>query len=132
MIYTCDPGHVARGSLSRECLLGGKWSGSEPTCEFVDCSDPPELINGGYELLDSRTTYAAEVRYTCGDDFTIRGETSVRCEANGKWTRAETQCDIIKCPPPRAPNGGRVSGSDQSQLSISYLLTNHNSVSHTY
>ena len=40
MIYTCEPGHVARGSLSRECLLGGTWSGSEPTCEFVDCDDP--------------------------------------------------------------------------------------------
>ena len=110
VIYTCDPGHVARGSLSRECLLGGEWSGSEPTCEFVDCADPPELLNGQAELLDSRTTYGASVEYTCGDDYTLRGEDSIRCEANGKWTRAVTSCDIIKCPAPRAPNGGRVSG----------------------
>ena len=110
VIYTCDPGHVARGSLSRECLLGGKWSGSEPRCEFVDCSEPPELVNGLHELLDGRTTYGADILYTCGDDYNLIGETKIRCEANGKWTRAVTRCEIIKCPAPRAPNGGRVSG----------------------
>ena len=110
VIYTCDPGHVARGSLSRECLLGGTWSGSEPTCEFVDCADPPELVNGRQELLDRRTTYGAVASFTCGDDYNLVGETKIRCEANGKWTRTKTRCEIIKCPAPRAPNGGRVSG----------------------
>ena len=110
VIYTCEPGHVARGSLSRECLLGGEWSGSEPTCEFVDCEDPSELVNGRHELLDRRTTYGAEARYACGDDYNLVGETKIRCEADGKWTRTKTRCEIIKCPAPRAPNGGRVSG----------------------
>lgn len=110
VIYTCQPGHVARGSLSRECLLGGEWSGSEPSCDFVDCRDPPELLNGDVELLDRRTTYGAEVRYSCGDDYIMKGETERRCEANGRWTKAKTECKIINCPAPRAPTGGRVSG----------------------
>ena len=110
VIYTCEAGHVARGSLSRECLLGGAWSGSEPSCEFVDCGAPPELVHGAAELVDSRTTYSAGVTYTCGDDYNLTGETKIRCEADGKWTRAKTECEIIKCPAPRAPNGGRVSG----------------------
>ena len=38
------------------------------------------------------------------------GETERRCEANGRWTKAKTSCQIIKCPAPRAPTGGRVSG----------------------
>ncbi len=33
-----------------------------------------------------------------------------RCEANGKWSKATVECRIIKCPTPRAPSGGRVSG----------------------
>ena len=110
VIYTCAPGHVARGSLSRECLLGGEWSGSEPSCEFVDCGNPDELLNGNFELLDGRTTYDAEVTYSCTDDYNVVGETKIRCEANGRWTRARTKCEIIKCRPPRQPSGGRVSG----------------------
>jgi len=110
VIYTCRPGHVARGALSRECLLGGRWSGSKPSCEFVDCGNPDELLNGQVELLDSRTTYDAEVRYSCSDDYNMAGDTTRRCEANSRWTRAQTECEIIKCDAPRAPNGGRVSG----------------------
>ena len=101
---------MARGSLSRECLLGGEWSGSEPSCDFVDCGDPEQLLNGKYEALDGRTTYDAEVAYTCTDDYNVVGETKIRCAANGRWTRARTRCEIIKCRPPRQPSGGRVSG----------------------
>ena len=110
VIYTCEEGHVARGSLSRECLLGGQWSGSQPTCQFVDCGQPPDLLHGSHELTDGRTTYGAQLRFSCGDDYNLKGETRLQCEANGKWTRARTECEIIKCPAPRAPNGGRVSG----------------------
>ena len=76
LIYTCSVGHVARGSLSRECQLGGVWSGSgtPPACEFVDCGQPPELLNGSFEMLSGRTTYAAEIRYTCGEDYNISGD----------------------------------------------------------
>ena len=110
VIYTCRPGHVARGSLSRECLLGGEWSGSEPSCDFVDCGNPKDLPNGDFEMLDRRTTYDAEVTYKCSDDYKVVGETKIRCEANGRWTRAKIKCEIIKCRPPRQPSGGRVSG----------------------
>ena len=76
----------------------------------MDCQQPPDLVNGRYELLDGRTTYGAEASYSCGDDYNLVGETKIRCEADGKWTRTKTRCEIIKCPAPRAPNGGRVSG----------------------
>ena len=33
--YKCKEGHKASGSLSRECLQGGLWSGSPPRCEFL-------------------------------------------------------------------------------------------------
>ena len=43
MVYECEEGHMPSGSLSRECLEGGRWSGSPPKCTYVDCGDPPEL-----------------------------------------------------------------------------------------
>ena len=78
LIYTCGPGHVASGSLSRECQLGGTWSGTEPVCTFVDCGSPEELVNGSFELVDGRTTYGAEIKYTCGADYTVSGDTTRR------------------------------------------------------
>ena len=43
MVYECEEGHMPSGSLSRECLEGGRWSGSPPKCTYVDCGDPPQL-----------------------------------------------------------------------------------------
>ena len=43
MVYECEEGHMPSGSLSRECLEGGRWSGSPPKCTYVDCGDTPEL-----------------------------------------------------------------------------------------
>ncbi len=67
--YTCHEGYRASGSLSRECQLGGRWSGSEPKCTFVDCGDPPKLVDGRAQLLDGRTSFGAEAEYTCDEDF---------------------------------------------------------------
>ena len=67
---------MASGSLSRECKLGGDWSGTQPVCKFVDCGNPPELVNGEYELVNGRTTYGAEITYSCGADYTISSDKS--------------------------------------------------------
>ena len=38
------------------------------------------------------------------------GDTLKKCEVTGSWSRNILTCDIIECPQPRAPSGGRVSG----------------------
>jgi hypothetical protein len=38
------------------------------------------------------------------------GDTVKKCEVTGSWSRSILTCDIIACPQPRAPSGGRVSG----------------------
>ena len=52
-------------------------------------------------------------------DYNIRsssgnGLARRKCESNGRWSRDEIACDIIECPVPRAPAGGRVSGYDRT------------------
>ena len=47
-------------------------------CQFVDCGSPPELENGEVELVDGRTTYGAEMRYSCGPDYNLSGDTTRR------------------------------------------------------
>lgn len=127
LIYTCHEGHKASGSMSRECELGGKWSGITPKCEFVDCGDAPAVKNADVQLLDGRTSFGAEVEYSCGADYILSGNSKKTCDASGQWTRSEISCNIIECPPPRAPNGGRVSGYNteiHSKIEFS-CLTGH-------
>ena len=44
----------------------------------MDCGSPPELENGEVELVDGRTTYGAEMRYSCGPDYNLSGDTTRR------------------------------------------------------
>ena len=37
--YTCQEGHILKGSPNRTCENGGQWSGQPPICEFFDCGD---------------------------------------------------------------------------------------------
>ena len=109
MVYECEEGHMASGSLSRECLEGGRWSGSPPKCTYVDCGDPPRLEDGKSVLVDGRTSFGASAEYTCDADYLIRPSSPAvarrKCESNGRWSRNEIACDIIECPVPRAPAG---------------------------
>jgi CUB/sushi domain-containing protein len=134
LIYTCHEGHRPMGSLSRECQLGGQWSGTTPKCQFVDCSDPPKLENAEVQMPDGRATFGAIAVYKCSEDYNLRGTTGVEdgkatrtCEANGKWSDFDAACEIISCPAPKSPTGGRVSGFDtavHSQIEFS-CLTGH-------
>jgi hypothetical protein len=110
VVYTCKEGHKASGSLSRECLIGGMWSGTPARCEFVDCGDPPKIVHAKHQLVDGRSTYGAAVEYTCVTDYLPVGDTTKKCESTASWSRSILTCDIIECPQPRAPSGGRVSG----------------------
>ena len=94
----------------REWLEGGKWSGTTPKCEFLDCGDPPKVNHANSILSSGRTSFGALVEYNCDSDYLPVGDTTKKCEMTGSWSRNILTCDIIECPQPRAPSGGRVSG----------------------
>ena len=108
--YTCKEGYKPSGSLARECLQGGKWSGTPPKCEFLDCGQPPPVKNANFVLKEGRTSYGSSVEYTCVSDYLPVGDAVKKCESTDSWSRNILTCDIIECPQPRAPSGGRVSG----------------------
>ena len=31
--YSCDPGHIVTGDMTRTCQSNGSWDGSDPTCD---------------------------------------------------------------------------------------------------
>ncbi|XP_064386252.1 CUB and sushi domain-containing protein 2-like isoform X2 [Halichondria panicea] len=44
--YTCNPGYTLSVDQTRVCQANGDWSGSEPSCNPVDCGSLTDPING--------------------------------------------------------------------------------------
>ena len=50
----------------------------------VDCGPPPIFLNGTVSYQN--TTEGSEVHYHCEDGFTLEGEMTVLCRADGRWS----------------------------------------------
>ena len=54
-----------------------------------ECSLPPNISNGNYELLNQTTTFRSEVNYNCDSGYHINETSSViQCQANKLWEDA--------------------------------------------
>uniref|UniRef100_A0A8R1DVB2 Sushi domain-containing protein n=1 Tax=Caenorhabditis japonica TaxID=281687 RepID=A0A8R1DVB2_CAEJA len=77
-------------SIRRVCQSDGSWSGSEPSCELVDCGRPPLIANGGVDV--ESTTYESTANYTCHRGFRLIGPESLTCGGRGEWQPATPFC----------------------------------------
>ncbi|KAM6217374.1 LOW QUALITY PROTEIN: complement receptor type 2 [Rhynchocyon petersi] len=134
--YTCLPNYRLIGYATLYCINKDKetaiWDKAAPTCEFYNrystCSEP--RVSGGYKVRKSRPTYRHGdfVTFSCNASFTMKGNSSVWCQANGRWgpTPLPTcESDVpLECPPlPMIPNGhhtGKDGGPFAPGLSVTY------------
>lgn len=110
--YTCNKGHKLIGNQNRTCQLGGKWTGDDPVCKFVDCGEIDPLKHGSYKLLDNVTTYLAKVSYTCLENYTLVGDNQRTCQDTGLWSGIDPKCEIINCGEPETPLGSYFTGDE--------------------
>ncbi|XP_058805446.1 sushi, von Willebrand factor type A, EGF and pentraxin domain-containing protein 1 isoform X1 [Phymastichus coffea] len=106
--YACPDGHMLVGSRSRVCEPSGFWSGSAPSCRFVDCGPLDEPDNGSVQLVDGRTSHGAFADYACKDNYTLVGDARRRCGDGGIWSGHKPQCLFDWCPEPPQITGGIV------------------------
>lgn len=90
--YTCNKGHKLIGVRERRCLLGGKWTGEEPLCKYIDCGSPPQPQHGRHRLLGDSTTYESEIEYECDPNHTLIGNATRVCTDLGTWSGVEPTC----------------------------------------
>ena len=90
--YTCDLGHKLVGSKVLTCRLGGTWSSSPPTCQFVDCGPPQEPEHGSVWLLNSTTTFASQASHKCDEDYRLVGRLIRLCQEDGSWSSSLPTC----------------------------------------
>ncbi|XP_072571225.1 C4b-binding protein alpha chain-like isoform X2 [Paramormyrops kingsleyae] len=109
----CNEGYVIVGQDYRECLDKG-WTGRIPTCEVVQCEEPPEIPNGKIVFRPSSEfpQYRDTIQYECNAGYTLVGKMHIMCNATGEYEPQAPACskDII-CETPKVPNGHRIGGA---------------------
>ncbi|XP_042655840.1 complement receptor type 1 isoform X2 [Tyto alba] len=108
--YTCEPGHSLVGEPSIFCTTvdgeHGVWSGPLPQCGEVKCPPPPGIANGNHsgQPSDSHLPGSA-VQYSCRDGYSLIGNASISCTAEGTWSRPRPRCEANGCERPEIENG---------------------------
>ncbi|MGB8294230.1 MAG: hypothetical protein WCG85_02260 [Polyangia bacterium] len=90
--YSCTPGFALSGSATRTCQTDGTWSGDVPTCVAVDavCETPAGIANG--VVSAPITKYGATASYFCSSGYSLQGDATRTCQADGTWDGTEPTC----------------------------------------
>ena len=79
-LFSCDHGYELTGSVSRQCLSNGSWSGEPVTCNILRCSDP------GLEIVNSQLVGMCDLSYgsrcllNCLNGFNSNGSGEHMCD----------------------------------------------------
>ena len=120
--YSCHTGHsLVSGDLERTCQNDGTWSGSNPTCDPIQCPDPN--TNATITEGSSPYTYNTTVYFSCPSGSALGSNvTFVTCLEDGAWSdiipacysgcfTASSECDPVTCPQPADIANGSYAGS---------------------
>ncbi|CAH1797849.1 unnamed protein product [Owenia fusiformis] len=93
--YECHVGYTMEGNATILCEDTGTWS-MQPVCEINDCG-PSSNISGGMNTMpNASTVYGSSVKYVCDPGYTMWGNDTIYCTANGTWEDFPL-CDQIDC-----------------------------------
>ena len=70
MTVTCDPGYNLKGSKRMVCQMSLEWTPALPTCELVNCGNPPEVeyaISAAFGFM-----YLDSAKYSCLPGYEMR------------------------------------------------------------
>ncbi|KAJ8262625.1 hypothetical protein GJAV_G00168490 [Gymnothorax javanicus] len=109
-VYSCRPGYSLRGNATVLCGHHGRWIGSVPSCQPIECDAPRKIANGMASY--SKLQFGQVVTYSCRQGFRLEGPRTLSCLASGFWDRETPTCVQIYCTPPRPIENGFVEGLD--------------------
>uniref|UniRef100_A0A4W2EWQ3 CUB and Sushi multiple domains 2 n=1 Tax=Bos indicus x Bos taurus TaxID=30522 RepID=A0A4W2EWQ3_BOBOX len=111
MRFSCEAGHVLRGSSERTCQANGSWSGVQPECGVISCGNPGTPSNARV-LFSDGLVFSSSIVYECREGYYATGLLSRHCSVNGTWTGSDPECTVINCGDPGVPANGLRLGSD--------------------
>jgi len=98
--YECEEGHVMVGRNDLMCDIDQKWNGPPPRCETLVCPEPPQILNGYYEIV-AQTENSYQVTYDCSPGFSMIGPYTLTC-SEGAYDQPPPVCretmDVARVP----------------------------------
>ena len=100
-LFSCNPGYELTGSLSRQCLSNGSWSGSDVTCDILHCDNLTDTIENSVLANDCGSEFGSVCRVECNTGYRAVGNDNFTCvsmndtvEWMNNFTGGTFQCDI--------------------------------------
>lgn len=98
--YHCEVGHILRGEPNHMCQRNGEWSGTTPTCEYIDCGKVPTMLYGEVHYTNGTTYLRSTLTYSCAKNYKLNGVSKRHCMETGQWSGTTPKCEEIRCPEP--------------------------------
>uniref|UniRef100_A0A6Q2X998 CUB and Sushi multiple domains 2 n=1 Tax=Esox lucius TaxID=8010 RepID=A0A6Q2X998_ESOLU len=118
--FSCEQGHLLRGSSERTCQPNSTWSGTQPECRVISCGNPGTPRNAQI-LSHDGLMFSQSITYACRDGYYSNGLLTRHCTVNGTWTGTMPECTVIMCGDPGVPaNGVRLGNSFFYNSTVSY------------
>ncbi|XP_011610478.1 sushi domain-containing protein 6 [Takifugu rubripes] len=110
LMYGCDPGYTADGSISIICTSSGAWSHQPPHCiKSNTCLPPTEPENGGYRCHPSpchHFTHKTVIEYFCDEGYALKADYKFLTCQNGEWdSPMQITCRLTQDKEPSSPLG---------------------------
>ena len=125
--FRCNSGYSLSGALYLRCDESGRWNGSVPVCNPVNCSSLSAPTRG--KVSSPQTSYGSIATFNCDTGYRVQGSSALTCTANATWNGSEPTCQIVTCPSLNIPVN--VIAIPQS-LNTTYLVSNSFSCSSGY
>ena len=117
--FSCNEGYVISSNITLDCLSNGEWNYPLPMCTIVTCGNSGIPANGF--TYGSSFKFYDVLTFGCESGFSLIGNSSITCQANGHWSGNLPLCSHIDCPDPGIPNNGERHSSNFSYgASISF------------
>ena len=109
--FSCQEGYELVGSDERECLITKHWSGEEPVCVLIQCSELKTPTNGKMKCTDA-DKYGSTCIFSCQEGYDLSGSLRRQCTEAGTWSGTMTRCGAASCGALAAPKHGTIDCSE--------------------
>ncbi|XP_036611302.1 complement receptor type 2-like isoform X3 [Trichosurus vulpecula] len=123
VVFRCDIGFTLKGSRQIRCSANATWDPEAPICEKA-CQPLPEIPHGQHTGSTVGTLEpGTSVTYSCDLGYSLIGEETIRCTAEGVWKPLVPHCKAILCPPPPVIENGKYTGSSAEDVPYGTKVT---------
>lgn len=98
VVFACPTGYAVVGAKQVNCTANGSWSEAVvplPSCAVVHC-DVPQM-NGTLHVSLTESSFGSVMNYSCDVGYSLIGDSSCQCQADGTWSGITPQCKPNEC-----------------------------------